>query len=59
MVGVGVIGYGYWGPNIVRNFLAVEGAEVVAICDKNPGALRRAEGINHGTRLASNPMDVI
>lgn len=33
MIRVGVIGYGYWGPNLVRNFNDVEAAQVVAICD--------------------------
>ena len=32
-VRVGVIGYGYWGPNIVRNFHNVDNAELVAVCD--------------------------
>lgn len=59
MVGIGVIGYGYWGPNIVRNCLALDDARVVAICDKNPSALRRAEGINHGVRLLSDPREVM
>jgi predicted dehydrogenase len=58
MVGVGVIGYGYWGPNIVRNLQGLAGARVVGICDKNPAALRRAEAVNHGTRLLSNPQDI-
>jgi predicted dehydrogenase len=41
-VKVGVIGYGYWGPNIVRNFQGLERAELVAVCDKNTAALKRA-----------------
>ena len=36
MVRVGVIGYGYWGPNIVRNFHGLENCQVVAVCDKKP-----------------------
>jgi predicted dehydrogenase len=36
MIRVGVIGYGYWGPNIVRNFHAHENSEVTLVCDKNP-----------------------
>ena len=36
LVGIGVVGYGYWGPNLVRNFAAVEGAQVIAICDMDP-----------------------
>jgi predicted dehydrogenase len=58
MVGVGVIGYGYWGPNIVRNLQALPGARVVGICDKNPTALQRAAGVNHGTRLVSDCLDI-
>ena len=33
MIKVGVIGYGYWGPNLVRNFMEVPGAAVAAVCD--------------------------
>jgi len=43
MIKVGVIGYGYWGPNIVRNFNSAEGARVVAVCDKNEGALKKVK----------------
>jgi predicted dehydrogenase len=32
-VGIGVIGYGYWGPNLVRNFHETPGASVVAVSD--------------------------
>jgi predicted dehydrogenase len=39
---VGVIGYGYWGPNIVRNFNSLDKAKVISICDKNENSLRRA-----------------
>jgi predicted dehydrogenase len=35
MLRVGVIGYGYWGPNIVRNFHANECAEVTLVSDKS------------------------
>lgn len=43
MIRVGVIGYGYWGPRIVRNFHGIEGVEVAAVCDKNPASLKRAK----------------
>jgi predicted dehydrogenase len=32
-VGVGVIGYGYWGPNLVRNFANTEEVQVVSVSD--------------------------
>ena len=35
MIRIGVIGYGYWGPNIVRNFHTHENSEVVLVCDKS------------------------
>ena len=41
MIRVGTIGYGYWGPQIARNFQAADGCELVAICDKNPAAHAR------------------
>ena len=41
-VRVGVVGYGYWGPNIVRNLQTLNTCEVVAIADTNPAALQRA-----------------
>src|ERR1700679_4228100 len=42
VIRMGVIGYGYWGPNIVRNFHGQERSRVVAICDKSPKSLQRA-----------------
>jgi len=33
---IGVIGYGYWGPNIVRNFHSQDNCEVVLVADRNP-----------------------
>jgi predicted dehydrogenase len=33
---IGVIGYGYWGPNIVRNFHSLDNCEVVLVADRNP-----------------------
>jgi predicted dehydrogenase len=39
MIRVGVIGYGYWGPNLVRNFAETPGARVVAVSDLRPERL--------------------
>jgi predicted dehydrogenase len=33
LIGVGVIGHGYWGPNLVRNFMEAPGSTVVSVCD--------------------------
>lgn len=39
---VGLIGYGYWGPNLLRNYMELPGAEVKWVCDRDPGQLERA-----------------
>jgi predicted dehydrogenase len=41
VIRVGVIGYGYWGPNIVRNFHGQEHSRVVMVCDKSANSMRR------------------
>ena len=41
MVKFGVVGYGYWGPNVVRNLDRLESAEVVAVCDKSPTSRKK------------------
>jgi predicted dehydrogenase len=33
MAGIAIIGYGYWGPNLVRNFSAVAGSKVEWVVD--------------------------
>ncbi len=38
---IGVVGLGYWGPNLARNFAAIPGAEVTYLCDGNEEALAR------------------
>jgi predicted dehydrogenase len=43
MLSVGVIGYGYWGPNLVRNFAEVPGSRVVSVSDFNPARLAAAQ----------------
>ena len=41
MIRMGVIGYGYWGPNLVRNFNSLDGSRVVAISDVKEASLRK------------------
>lgn len=59
MIRIGVIGYGYWGPNIVRNFDGVEGAAVTFISDAHESALKRAQIAHPGVRTTPNDRDVI
>jgi predicted dehydrogenase len=43
MIRVGIVGYGYWGPNVARNFNHAGISEVVAITDKRTDCLQRAK----------------
>ena len=53
MLNIGVIGYGYWGPNIVRNFNAIDGAKVISLCDLNEAALGKARKLYPAIATAS------
>jgi predicted dehydrogenase len=39
MINIGIIGYGYWGPNLVRNFTETQGAAVAAVADLDAAKL--------------------
>ena len=43
MIQVGLVGFGYWGPNIARNFNSIEGSRIARICDVNEDARKRAQ----------------
>ena len=59
MVRIGVIGYGYWGPNIVRNFHTHETSEVVLVADKNPKTQQRLHKAHPGIAFTTDPMEVL
>jgi predicted dehydrogenase len=59
MIRFGIIGYGYWGPNVARNLSRLDGAEVVAICDLHPAALSRARQSYPHLRLALDPHELL
>jgi predicted dehydrogenase len=59
MIRFGVIGYGYWGPNIVRNLQGLEGAQLVAICDQNEATLKKVGSTYPGVRVTTNSDDIL
>jgi predicted dehydrogenase len=59
VIRVGVIGYGYWGPNIVRNFLGQEKSDVVAVCDKSSKSLARVKRAHPDVPVTSDHMEVL
>jgi len=56
---VGLIGYGYWGPRIARNFHDLEGCELAAVSDSRPDALRRAKQAFPNVHVTMDAAEVI
>ena len=59
MVKFGVIGYGYWGPNIVRNLNQLEEAKVLAVCDKSPAARKRVQKAYPQVHVTTDPGELM
>jgi len=59
MIYIGIIGYGYWGPNVARNFNACKGANLVSICDLNRKRLDLAKSTYPFIKRYSDPKDLI
>ena len=59
MIRFGVIGYGYWGPNVVRNLRSLDSTQVVAICDKSEKALKRAAHAHPGLHVTTDPGELL
>jgi len=55
---MGVIGYGYWGSNIVRNFNALDEVKVTAVCDKNQKALHSINKIYPDIKICTNSSEI-
>ncbi|HVZ82767.1 MAG TPA: Gfo/Idh/MocA family oxidoreductase [Terracidiphilus sp.] len=55
----GVIGYGYWGPNIVRNLMNLEGSQVRAIAEISAGARARAQKAYPGVNVTPDTAEVL
>jgi predicted dehydrogenase len=59
MIRIGVIGYGYWGPNIVRNFHTHEGSQVVLVCDKSTKSQERLLKAHSSIPFTTEANDVL
>jgi len=55
----GVIGYGYWGPNIVRNLMNLDGSQVVAIAEISASARGRAQKAYPGVKVTPSATEVV
>lgn len=59
MIKIGIIGYGYWGPNLLRNFASLEECKVAMVCDSRIERLTSIKKFYPTIETVTNPDDVI
>jgi predicted dehydrogenase len=59
LVRFGIVGYGYWGPKVIRNLALIEEAKVVAICDKSAASRQKAEKLYSGVRVTDDANELM
>ncbi|MBD3284743.1 gfo/Idh/MocA family oxidoreductase [candidate division WOR-3 bacterium] len=58
MVRLGVVGAGYWGPNLIRNFARIEDVKIEQIADSNKDALAKLQDTYADTVFTQNPEEL-
>jgi predicted dehydrogenase len=59
MLKIGVIGYGYWGPNLVRNFVETPNVQVTMVADSKPNQLARLKSRYPAIETVTNSDELI
>jgi predicted dehydrogenase len=59
MIKFGVVGFGYWGPNVVRNLASLEGVQVVSVADKSCTARKRIQRLYPGIQVTADSSDLM
>src|SRR4051812_33732599 len=53
-ISIGVVGCGYWGPLLVRNFTGLPDCKLEAICDMNEARLKHLQGLYPNAKCLSD-----
>jgi predicted dehydrogenase len=59
VIGLGIIGLGYWGPNLLRNFADIRSVEVKVVCDLRPERLAPAAARYPSVRTTTSIIDLL
>jgi predicted dehydrogenase len=59
MINIGIIGYGYWGPNLVRNFNGNKNFTVAKVADFREERISLLQKTHPGISASSNPEDIL
>ncbi|KKL84455.1 hypothetical protein LCGC14_1964580 [marine sediment metagenome] len=59
MLNIALVGCGYWGPNLIRNFSSLSECKVKLVCDKNKDRLKHIRGLFPEAETTLNFDDVV
>lgn len=59
MIRIGVVGYGYWGPNLVRNFMETPGSQVNYVSDLDEGRLAQVQTRYPAVKTATDVKELL
>jgi predicted dehydrogenase len=59
MLDIAVVGCGYWGPNLVRNFNALTGCQVTVVCDIDPARLAHMQKLHPNVQTCASYTEVM
>jgi len=59
MLRIGIIGFGYWGPNLLRNFYNLDNCSVITVCDQREERLRIVEKNYPNVQTTTKVEDVL
>ena len=59
MISFGVVGYGYWGPNVVRNLDSLDGARVITVSEKVAALRKRVQKAYPGIHVTADSAEVM
>ena len=59
MIRIGVLGYGYWGPNVAKNFHSRGRAEVAMVCDRDAKARGRLQKLLPAVPFTTDPNEIL
>jgi predicted dehydrogenase len=56
---IGIVGCGYWGPNLIRNFSSLGNCRVKTICDLDPNRLAHVQRLYHDVTVTTDFDDIV
>ena len=59
MLNVGVIGCGYWGPNLIRNFVQMNETNVMRVADLDENRLNRMKALYPSVETTKDYNDIV